>query len=258
MIRLSTLILVVTLLAQPALAAVSCSLLTSGSSGANTDIYATASITPTANQLILLAVDNARNAAAACTTADITGVTGNSLTWVKINEQCFSDAGAPTHMVTLYRTMGASPTTEAVSINYGGNAQNSAAWVVLDCSGTDTTGTNGSGAVVQSDINLTEPGTSLAMSLAAFGSANNATLAVFSVADNIAVTHEGTFTELSEVQVSDGGLDHTLQVEFLVSNDTSPSASFSSIDAGGIAIEIKAAPGGGGGSSRPRGAVWLY
>lgn len=226
---------------QTTFAAVSCTLLTSGSSTTNANNYTTASVSPGSNRLILVAATQIRNASSACTTNDISGITGNSLTWVHVNRQCFSDAGAPTQTVEIWRSMGASPSTGTINIAMGGDSQLNAAWAVIECDGVDTGGTNGSAAVVQSAINLAEPGTSVTATLSAFGSANNATLGAFGVADNLDVTPGSGFTQLAEELVSDGGNDTALHVEWKTTNDTSVDASFSSIDAGVVAIEIKAA-----------------
>lgn len=94
---------------------------------------------------------------------------------------------------------------------------------------------------MQSAINLVEPGTSLTVTLGAFGDAGNATLGAFGLADNIAITPGTGFTEIAEQLVSDGGNDLGLQVQWRNDNDTTVDASWSSIDAGGVAIEIKAA-----------------
>lgn len=234
-------LLVWVLSANSALAAVSCSVLTQGQSATNATNYDTASVTPGANRLILLITAQSRNSATACTSNDISSVTGNGLTWAFVNKQCFSDAGAPTQTVEIWRTMGASPSAGVINFNVSASSQTSAAWAVVECSGVDTSGTDGSGAIVQSAINLVEPGTSLTVTLGAFGSANNATLGAFGISDNIAITEGSGFTEIAEQLVSDGGLDLGLQVEWKASNDTSVDASWSSIDAGGVAIEIKAA-----------------
>lgn len=226
--------------AQPVLAAVSCSVLTQSSSTTNATNYDTDSVTPTANALILLATVATRNSTV-CSDNDVVTVTGNSLTWANINRQCFSSAGTPVQTVELWRTMGASPSTGTINFDFSSTTQLNAAWAVIECTGIDTSGSNGSGAIVQNAINLVEPGTSLTVNLAAFGDAGNATLGVFGVADNVTVTEGSGFTELAEQLVSDGGTDIGLQVEWKTSNDTSVDASFSSIDAGGIAIEIKAA-----------------
>lgn len=239
--KLISVLLLVVLSAQPVLAAVSCSVLTQGQDATNATNYTTASVTPAANKLILLITAQSRNTATACTSNDISSVTGNSLTWVAVNKQCFSDAGAPTYTVEIWRTMGASPSTGTINFDVSASTQINAAWAVVECSGTDTSGTNGSGAIVQSAINLVEPGTSLTVTLGAFGSANNATLGAFGIADNIAITPGSGFTELVEELVSDGGNDLGLQVQWRNDNDTTVDASWSSIDAGGVAIEIKAA-----------------
>lgn len=239
--RIILVFLVWLLSVQSVLAAVSCSVLTQSSDTTNAASYATASVTPSSNALVLVATEQARNTATACTDNDVSGITGNGLTWVNINKQCFSDAGAPTHTVELWRSMGASPSTGAITISTGGSTQIHMAWAVIECTGVDTSGTNGSGAIVQSAINLTEPGTSLTVTLGAFGDAGNATLGAFGVADNVAVTEGTGFTELAEQLVSDGGLDSGLQVQWRSTNDTNVDASWSSIDAGGVAIEIKAA-----------------
>lgn len=238
---------------EAALAAVSCTTLTQSLDATNSTTYNTASITPGGNRLILLAALTTRGIATGCD-ADIltTSVTGNGLTWVRVAEECFSAAGAPTIGIELLRAMGASPSTGAITITYSPSKLN-AAWAVIECSGVDTSGTNGSGAVVQSATNLVEPGTSLTVTLGAFGSAGNATLGLFGLQDNLAVTPGTGFSELAEQLVSDGGTnDAGLQVQWRSDNDTSVDASFSSVDAGGIAIEIKAAIVTDGAGSRRR------
>jgi len=239
--RIILIFLVWLLSGQPVLAAVSCSVLTQNQDISNASSYATASVTPSSNALVLVATEQTRNAATACTDNDVSSVTGNGLTWVLIARQCFSDAGVPTHTVEIWRSMGASPSTGAITIATGGASQVHMAWAVAECTGTDTSGTNGSGAIVQSATNLIEPGTSLTVTLGAFGDAGNATLGAFGVADNVAVTEGTGFTEIAEQLVSDGGLDSGLQVQWRNDNDTTVDASWSSIDAGGVAIEIKAA-----------------
>lgn len=244
-------VLVFLLSTQPVLAAVSCSVLTAGSSTANATSYATASVSPGANRLVLAASAQTRNASSACAANDVESVTGNGLTWVLVNRQCFSDGVSPTHTVETWRSMGASPSSGAVTIATGGDTQLHMAWAIVECDGVDTSGTNGSGAVVQSAINKVEPGTSLTATLGAFGSAGNATLGVFANSTNQAITAGSGFTELTEQQVSEG---LTLQVEWKSTNDTSVDASFSSIDAGAVAIEIKAATA----EDTSGGIIWFY
>lgn len=230
--------LAVLLGAQPVMAAVSCSVLTASSSTTNATSYATASVSPGANRLVLAASAQTRNASSACVDNDVESVTGNGLTWVLVNRQCFSDGVSPTQTVETWRSMGASPSSGAITIATGSASQINMAWAIVECDGVDTSGSNGSGAIVQSAINKVEPGTSLTATLGAFGNAGNATLGVFANATNQAITEGSGFTELTEQQVSEG---LTLQVEWKATNDTSVDASFASVDAGAVAIEIKAA-----------------
>lgn len=227
--------------AYPALAAVSCTVLTQSQSAVNAASITTASVTPGANRLILY-ISNITKNSTGCTGMPITSVTGNSLTWVSITSQCFSEAVAPAYSIEVFRAMGASPSTGTITADYGGNTRINTAWAVLECDGVDTSGTNGSGAIVQSAVNTAIPGTSVTVTLGAFGSAGNATLGIFGVGDNVSVTEGTGFTELAEQLVSDGGNDQALQVQFRNDNDTSVDASWSSIDSAGLAIEIKAAP----------------
>lgn len=252
-VRAGALILAALIGAHPAIAAVSCAVLTESQSTANASSYATASVSPAGGRLLLV-IANSLRGGTTCTDSDLSSVTGNGLTWVNVgNKQCYSDAGTPSHTLEIWRSMGASPSSGAITLDYGGNSQLSAAWAVVECDGVNTEGLNGAGAVVQSAGAKTEPGTSVNATLAAFGSAGNATLAAFGLSDNIAATVEGSFTQLADERVSDGGNDHALHVSFLASEDTSPSASFTSIDAATVAIEITAAvPTDAGG-----GALWF-
>jgi hypothetical protein len=233
--------------AMPANAAVSCAVLTSGSDATNrvgTDPYVTASVTPTANALVLVAVVAPYRSDTTAGNYTVT-LTGNGLTYVQIDKQAISTAGSPSHLLSLFRSMGASPSAGTISITWAAaDGSLSGSWIVAECTGVDTSGTNGSGAIVQSDKDVNVGGTSLALSLAAFGSANNATFATFSLNANLAVTNEGGWTELADVALDDGTNDSAIQAQWIASNDTSPSASWSAADSGGIAIEIKAAVSG--------------
>lgn len=114
--------------------------LTTGSSTTNTTSYTTASITPTANQLVLIAV---MPTVTSGTTPTMT-VSGTGLTWVQENT---STPGFRTMVV--FRAMGASPTAGALTITAAASVT-SCLWSVVQFDGIDTTGTNGSGAIAQS------------------------------------------------------------------------------------------------------------
>lgn len=219
-------------------AAVSASLLTAGLENTNGTTASTASITPGSNKLVLACIRTRRVGA-------ITdpAVTGNGLTWVKVAGVDFATIASVTQHLYVYRAMGASPTSGAVTIDASAaGSQTSYSWSIVELSGTDTTGTNGSGAVVQSATTRTDANTTLAPALAAFGSASNATFGCFGGGSNNAITEEGGWTELSDAGNDDGGVDiYRLQTQFLATNDTSPSATWTSMAAGAIGVEVKAA-----------------
>jgi hypothetical protein len=128
-------------------AAISGTLLTAGETVAGNSTGTTASITPAANQLILLTV-TARNALSQAPTHPT--VTGDGLTWVQVAASDY-DTGPPTEKsVVVFRAMGASPTTGGVTIDYAGQAQTDILWAISQFNGVDTSGQNGSGAIAQS------------------------------------------------------------------------------------------------------------
>lgn len=203
-------------------------LLTSGNNANNQSSYATASVTPTANRLVLVSI---RNQGGPPTTA-VNTVTGNSLTYVSVRSQ-----ENDTTRASVYRALGASPAAGAITIDFNGVNQGNCAWVVSEFTGMDTGGANGSAAVVQSADNTATSATSLTVTLAAFGQSNNATYGAFANAVDAAVTQGSGFTLVADV-TSETAQGH-LGVEFRADPDTSVDMSGSSSNWVGIAIEIK-------------------
>lgn len=222
----------------PAWAAVSASLLTSSQDNTNGTSASTASITPSANKLVLACI-RTRRAGAISDPA----VTGNGLTWVKVVGIDYNTVASPAQHFYIYRAMGASPTSGAVTIDTSASgSQTSYSWSIVEFTGMDTSGTNGSGAIVQSASTRGDAQTGLTPTLGAFGSVNNATFACFAGAANNAITEEGGWTELSDAGFDDAGVDiYRMQAQFLASNDTSPNATWTSMDSAALSIEIKAA-----------------
>ena len=206
--------------------------LTSGSSGVDASLFTTASITPTANRLVIVVVLSHRTPAGVAPT-----LSGNGLTYVQIATQTFSTGNA--HRITMFRAMGSAPTAGAITIEFGEETQNACAWSVFEFDGVDTTGTNGSGAVVQSATNSISFDTVLTVTLAAFASANNGACSGFGFSTADTVTPDTGWTEIHEV--SEAGV-FTNETQWRADNDTTASATgTNSQDIGGIAIEIKAA-----------------
>lgn len=131
--------------------------------------FATASISPSANKLILAFILGDRNA----NPAALPSLSGNGLTWVDVNNNN-GDGGTVNH--SLFRAMGASPSSGAVTIDWGAVTYQSCFWMIVQVDGIDTSGTNGSGAIVQSKVtNATSAAPTLAFDSAT--NANNAVLA---------------------------------------------------------------------------------
>ena len=214
--------------------------LTSGSTTTNGKVFSTDSITPTANNLLLLAVMS--ESVAENDGAVPSSVTGNGLTWVLVASAATDTYGA----VSLYRTMGSSPSVGAVTVNFT-NTQTGVLLAIQEFSGIDTGGTNGSAAIVQSATVAGGSGTALSITLAAFASANNATFGCFgSYTDttNLMTHTPGTgFTEIYDFDLNPDSWKDALQTEWRIDNDTTVDATLSqSSDAyGGIAVEIKEA-----------------
>lgn len=203
-----------------------------GGSGATT-----ASVSPTANRLLLLTVSSRTGI-----TADPNEptVTGNGLTWVPVNGVVYDNTSSSRRRITVFRALGASPSTGTISIDFGGQAQTHVLWSLDEFSGVDTSGTNGSGAVVQSATNFDPNNTlsTLTVTLGAFSSTNNATFGAFSIFDGTAAFTVGSgFTSLGDIGT--GTSLHILS-EYKSTNDTSVDASWAGTsEVGGVAIEIK-------------------
>lgn len=220
--------------------AIGITLLTNGGSTTDGQTYNSASITPPGNELILAFFANARFSppVAAVTAA------GNGLTWVEVATVAFSDDTDSLYRLTCFRAMGASPSAGAVTFSVAGTSNNQGIWSIMSLSGVDTSGTNGSGAIVQSVTNRARDASpnNITVTLAALGDAvNNAVVAGFSndIGDLAGI---GTgYSELSDA-VLGGGDAIGLQVQYKIPGTTTPNATGFTDFAylAGIALEIKA------------------
>ena len=208
--------------------------LTSSSSATNGTVFTSASITPGANRLVLLSVEGDTVSGGGFTLT----VMGNGLTWVLVAKSAVHNTFNETH---VYRAMGASPSAGAITMT-SDVTLDTLAWSVAEFDGVDTSGTNGSGAVVQSNTNASDSASSLTVTLGAFGSADNATYGAFGAGTTPATWTAGTgFTEIHDV----GQEFASISSEWRVDNDTSVDATASGTTGlGGVAIEIKAAAAG--------------
>jgi hypothetical protein len=228
--------------------AVAATNLTTSRSGGDATLYNTASITPGANRLILLAIGQLASSAGDAVQPTVTGC---GLTW----ELVASRGVVGQRKVYLFRSMGAAPTTGQITIDYGaGNSQLGCDWSVVEFTGMDTSGVNGSGAIVQAASAAVNPGTGATATLAAFSSADNATFSMAAHSIQEATTPGSGFTQIATVSGSSPA--SSLTTAFRPDNDTTADYSWTTSTSGGvIAAEIKAAVVGGGGQTVVLGQV---
>ncbi len=204
--------------------------------------FNTASQSPTADTLQLLTVTSRTGI-----TADPNQptVTGNGLTWVAVNTTVYDIAGSSRKRVTLFRAMGASPSAGAITVDFGGQTQSDITVILDEASGTDTTGSDGAGAIVQSAVNqdTTASSSTLTVTLAAFASGTNTCYAAMAASGGTAATLKAGFT-LAGTNVGAGNQVATV-TEYKLTSDTTPSVTWTSGgELGGLAVEIKEAGGG--------------
>jgi len=209
-------------------------LLTSGADP--TSPHATASVSPGANRLVLIAVWNRGD------NTDPTGIAGAGLTFDMIRAV---DPSSGSRQMSLWRAMSASPGSGVITITFGG-AQTAVSFSVVEFDGVET-GANGANAIVQHNGASAAAGpTSLTVTLlSAFADAvNNVAYGFIGFrASNEAITPGAGFAELHEVQDPDDG---TIITEWKTGEDLSVDASWATgNDMGGIAVEIAAAVVGG-------------
>lgn len=206
----------------------------------NATSYATGLYTPTANTLLLAAVTSS-NASG----ADQPTLSGNNLTWVAINTITFNTIASPTYRTTVFRAMGALPILGALTADFGAQTQRGCIISVVEFSETDTSGTNGSGAIVQSDTAAVDTNSVVSKTLAAFGNTNNRPYGAVGQGNSKAINPASGFTELHDLTHANptSGQEtnwHETSAATTVSGTTSDSTNQ---DMGLVALEIKAASG---------------
>lgn len=212
--------------------AVTATLLTTGHDTTDQASYAGASITTAASRLTLLAVHNPKGTPTTPTVID------SNRTWAQVDTVAFNSAASPAKRVTVFRCLVTA--TGSFTIDFGGVSQNGCLWNVVEFPGVDTSGSNGSGAIVQHVTGTADSAAGLTITLSAFGSANNATYGAFGNLGTTAITAGSGFTSIDET--GDSTPNIRLMAEFQAGNDTSVDTGGGSNNAwGGIAIEIAAA-----------------
>lgn len=208
--------------------------LTSGHSEAAASSLVTASISPGANRLVLATLINYRGAGSPATPT----ASGNGLTYVQVGSINYTPIATPRGRITCFRAMGASPSAGAVTFDLGGQSQDDFTWFIHEFDGVDTSGTNGSGAVVQAVTDRGDSDAAPAVVLAAFEDALNAAIAYYGSEVNLGTFGAGAWPSVSGAQ---GGAGVHGFFQFLESENTNCDCTLNSQDWGGIALELRAA-----------------
>jgi hypothetical protein len=213
--------------------------LTSGNNTTNQKVYTTASIAPAPNALVTLAVLGHRSAGAT-SSPKISG--GGMTTWEEVATVTLDPLSTPLKRLTVYRAMSASPGSGSITIAFENNVSN-AQWIVSQWQGVDASGTNGSGATVQTGSGRANTVTGLTVTLAPFQNAGNVAYGVFAVRSSTpAVTPGAGFAEIAEHASSESPAAD-LQAQW-TSNDNTINATWPSANGAGLGIEIRAGQGG--------------
>lgn len=216
----------------------------------NATSYTTASsFTPTDGRLYLFVVVNARTGGA----ADLPTIsTTAGLTVVQIATEPFDTAGVK--RVTAFRALVTSGATSGtVTVDFGGVTQQGCALAVSEWTGIDTSGSNGSGAIVSANTVQGESaaGSELTLNYAQAWASGSAGWSGLGLNVNSALNPDASWTELSDTgyssPVARTGTGYALSEDSSVDFD-SDSGSGTRIYAA-IILEIKAEAGGG---STPR------
>lgn len=205
--------------------AISVTSLTSGGSTTDGTSFTTASISPSANKTVLVAIASRAGTAP-------TSVTGNSLTYTKEFETADG-------LLSYWRSSIGTGTAGTITITFGAS-QTACVWSVFELDGDDT-----SAPIVQ-EVEGSGNATSGSITLASFSSAENATLGIFSHNANEATTPGTGFTEIHDQAQLNSSI--SIQTEFRSDNDTSVDASWVTSSLWrGIAVELKSAAAGSNG-----------
>lgn len=216
---------------------------TNFSDGTNGSTYTTASnFTSNAGSLYLSA--NAQHGTALRTfTSLVHNATTNPVTFVKICDVTYNTIASPLNRLVVCRAMKASGSNAGTITTTWSGSVSQNMFVLAEFTGTDTSGTDGSGAIVQTNTGQsTEPATSLSITLTG-ASSSNATYGAFAVAlANTSMTVGSGYTRIILAGIASEVT--TLDTEWKSVGSSTVNETFTSGNAAGAAVEIKAAPVG--------------
>jgi hypothetical protein len=233
------------LCASPVHAAIACSELTQ-SSAATGISKTTASISPTANELILVYVSTTGQA------GGTVSASGASMTWDRIGNYWWDTSSD--RYATILRAQSASPGSGALTLTATSSASGWF-WAIWSCSGT-LVGNNGADAIIANANSLTSNAganvtsgstTGLSVTLSALSNANNATFGFARTNGSITVSAGSGYTGI--------GTSTSYKGEYKTTGSTTVNVTWSNavVIAGLVGLEV--APASGGTAAPNRGTL---
>lgn len=201
--------------------------ITSGGDITDGTVYTTASVTLKAGVLYLISFSNSAASAAAASSID--SATGGVPTFASRSTTQFNGTA---YRNSIWSCVPTADFTGTLRINFGAT-QTGCVWALNAFYHVDTATTDG---IVQNAVGTGTSVTPLA-TLAAFGSANNATFGAFSAQNNAAGAPTAGYVELSDNNIATPVNEH--HTAFRPDNDTTVDYTITSAPWGACAVEIK-------------------
>lgn len=225
-------------LAPAAATTIGHTLLTAGGTKVNGKVCTTASIAPAANALVTVAVLG-HNGTAAAPSPTLSG--GGMAAWAEAATVTFDPVGTPHKRMSVFRALSAAPGSGPIRITFT-SPQANCEWIVSQWQGVETSGSNGSNAIVQAGSARGNAVSALTVALGAFAGSNDVAYGVFGIRRSTTGITPGTgFTELAE-QASGETPPSDLQAE-RGGSDNTIDARWTKLNGGALALELKAAGG---------------
>lgn len=204
--------------------------ITADSDTTDQDTYTTASVTLKAGRLYLMSVENS-HATTTPAVSSIDSATGGYPTFASRATTQFSSS---TRRVSIWSAVPTADFTATLRINFGASSGvTGCIWALNEFTHVDTATNDG---VVQTATGTGSSTTPLA-TLAAFGSANNATFGAFGVAAANAGTPSTGYFEMNDNTLATP--NHALQTTYRPDNDTTVDETITSAAWGALAAELK-------------------
>lgn len=169
---------------------------------------------------------------------DPTSVTGCGLTWTKVTSTNYNAGG---QRISLWRSMtNATTPSGTITANFSGN-QTGCNIRVVELSDVDTSGSGGSGAILQTVL-ATNATANPSITMAAFTGTRNAGVAFFAnVANGFAGSPKAGWTEDWDAGYNNPATGGYCEFK-LLNSDNVPSTTVSAQQWAGVAVEVKVRP----------------